>query len=149
MGDGNQRARLEALAERLGRHHISFLPPAPADEYPSVLAAADALLVHQRATVSDMSLPGKISNYFAAGRPIIVAVSEGSATAAEARASGACLMIPPEDPSALVEAACKLATDRQLAGRLASRGPAYESSRLRRGESLDINRFVATLVERR
>ncbi len=50
-----------------------------------MLEAADALIVNQRASVTDMALPSKLTAYFAAGRPVIGAVAPDSETAAELR----------------------------------------------------------------
>ena len=65
MGDGNQRAHLRELAG--GLPNLDFLPPADDADFPDVLAAADVLAVTQRASVLDMSVPSKLTSYFAAG----------------------------------------------------------------------------------
>jgi colanic acid biosynthesis glycosyl transferase WcaI len=82
MGDGNQKSHLEDLAKRQAIPNLRFLPIQPPDVFQSILAAADILLVNQRGTVSDMSLPSKLTAYFAAGRPIVAAVQRASETAA-------------------------------------------------------------------
>ena len=64
------------------------------------MQASDVLLVNQRASVTNMSLPSKLTSYFASGRPVIAAVSADSETAWEIEASGAGLVVPPADPPA-------------------------------------------------
>ena len=68
--------------------------------FPDVLAAADVLLLSERASVVDMSLPSKLTSYAVAGRPIVAAVPAGGTTAAELDRSGAALRVEPGDPVA-------------------------------------------------
>ncbi|MEU9484841.1 glycosyltransferase [Streptomyces decoyicus] len=128
MGDGNQRAQLQRLAE--GVSSLSFLPPADAQEFPDVLAAADVLAVTQKASVLDMSLPSKLTSYFMTGRPVIASVAAEGGTAQEVLRSGAGSVIAPEDPKALLAEVRALADDPERASRLGARGPQYVEQRL-------------------
>lgn len=127
MGGGSQRPVLEAAAAGLAS--VTFKEPCATEELPEILAAADALLVNERASVIDMSLPSKLTSYFAAGRPVIGAVPEGS-TAAEIRRAGAGLVVPAEQPDALLRAVRRLREDTALAERLGRAGPDYAASAL-------------------
>ncbi len=109
MGDGNQRRTLERQAEKVGA--IEFRPPAGDDEFTSVLAAADVLLVTERPSVVNMSLPSKLTSYLLAGRPIVAAVPENGATHHLVLSTGAGLCAPPEDPERLLEAIQQVAAD--------------------------------------
>ncbi len=71
MGDGSQRHSLIDRSTSIQR--IEFRPFVPAEELPDVLAAADVLLLTERSSVRDMSLPSKLTSYFAAGRPVVAA----------------------------------------------------------------------------
>ncbi|MGW0084540.1 glycosyltransferase [Streptomyces sp. NPDC003393] len=134
MGDGNQRA---ALRERAGDlPNLRFLPAADEADFPDVLAAADVLAVTQRASVLDMSVPSKLTSYFAAGRPVIASVAAEGGTADEVRRSGAGVLVPPEDPAALLKALKDLAADPEAADRLGARGPVYVDERLSRAAGL-------------
>src|SRR5690606_38279491 len=119
-----------------GLPNVQFLPPASAAEFPDVLAAADALVVTQRATVLDMSVPSKLTSYFAAGRPVIAAVAAAGGAAAELRRSGAGWLVPPEDPAALAAAARRVADDPAAAAERGARGAAYARSHLSREAGL-------------
>ncbi|MFE1750719.1 glycosyltransferase [Streptomyces anandii] len=134
MGDGNQRAALEELARDVP--NLRFLPPADEADFPDVLAAADVLAVTQRASVLDMSVPSKLTSYFAAGRPVVASVAAEGGTADEVRRSGAGVLVEPEDAAALVKAVRDLAGDPAAAGRLGARGPAYVDERLSRAAGL-------------
>jgi len=146
MGDGNQRAALERAAT--GLPTIEFMAPVPEARFGDVLAAADVLLVAERASVVDMSLPSKLTSYALAGRPIVAAVREGGTTARELERSGAALRVAPEEPAALLAVLERLRADRALAGSLAAAGPAYVEGYLRRDTALErADRFVAALLE--
>jgi glycosyltransferase involved in cell wall biosynthesis len=129
-GDGNDRANLERRAAELDLTNLEFLGPQPWGEYEAMLEAADVLVVNQRASVGDMSLPSKLTSYFAAGRPTIAAVAADSETAQEVERSGGGILVTPEDPSAFAAAvrALREDPDRQAAlGRSAKR---YAAERL-------------------
>ncbi|MEV6563609.1 glycosyltransferase [Streptomyces kronopolitis] len=128
MGDGNQRAHLQALAA--GCSALTFLPPAGAGEFPEVLAAADVLAVTQKASVLDMSLPSKLTSYFMTGRPVIASVAAEGGTAQEVLRAGAGVLVAPEDPKALLAEVRALAADPGEASRLGARGPQYVEERL-------------------
>ncbi|MFI9075541.1 glycosyltransferase [Streptomyces sioyaensis] len=128
MGDGNQRAHLQQLAA--GSCALTFLPPAGAEEFPEVLAAADVLAVTQKASVLDMSLPSKLTSYFMTGRPVIASVAAEGGTAQEVLRSGAGTVIAPEDSKALLAEVRALAADPEGASRLGARGPQYVEQRL-------------------
>src|SRR5205807_3184606 len=109
QGDGSQREPLLALVRRLGLRNVSFLPVAPATEFPDILAAGDILLLNQGRQVSDMSLPSKLASYFAAGAPVIAAVRHDSEAAREVEASGGGVVVEPECPAELLAAVKSLA----------------------------------------
>lgn len=128
VGDGNQRAGLERQAA--GLPNVEFHPFQPPSTFPDVLAAADVLLVSERATAFDMSLPSKLTSYFAAGRPILAVVSPDGATAQEIERSGGGVVVPPDQPDALLDAAIRLREDGSLAHRIAESGQAYSAESL-------------------
>ncbi|MGW1816741.1 glycosyltransferase [Streptomyces sp. NPDC002125] len=143
MGDGNQRDGLRELAG--GLPNLDFLPPADADEFTDVLAAADVLAVTQRASVLDMSVPSKLTSYFVSGRPVVASVADEGGTADEVRRSGAGVLVAPEDPAALLAAVRELAADPAAADTLGAQGPRYVADHLSREAGLA--RFDALLAE--
>lgn len=112
MGDGSQRAALQELGD--GLPTLSFLPSANDRDFPDVLAAADVLLVNERASAVDMSLPSKLTSYFRAGMPVIAAVPGLGGTAREVNRSGAGVVIAPEQARTLLEGVIALAGDADL-----------------------------------
>jgi glycosyltransferase involved in cell wall biosynthesis len=143
MGDGNQRAALQEQAA--GVPNVEFLPAVGDDEFPDVLAAADVLAVTQRASVLDMSVPSKLTSYFATGRPVVASVADGGGTAEEVRRSGAGVLVRPEDPAALLEAVRKLVADPAAADELGARGPRHVAAHL--GREAGLARHDALLAE--
>lgn len=108
IGDGSDMRRLQTLAKRLSLTNLVFVGRRPATEMPRLLAASDALLVHlRRGPLEDLALPTKTLTYLAAARPLIVAA--GGAAAELARDAEAGIVVPAEDPDALVAAVERLA----------------------------------------
>jgi glycosyltransferase involved in cell wall biosynthesis len=114
IGDGNQRTALARLAAKYALTNVRFLPLQPAATFSSVLAAADILLVNQRGSVDDMSLPSKLTSYVASGRPIVVAAAAHSETAREVSWSSSGLVVRPDDPRALIDGLVRVAGDAGL-----------------------------------
>ena len=73
MGDGNQRSALEIRAK--GIRSLQFLDPVPDEQFQSMLADSDVLLVNERPGVEEMSVPSKLTSYFSAGVPVLAATS--------------------------------------------------------------------------
>ncbi|MFF5704858.1 glycosyltransferase [Streptomyces sp. NPDC012794] len=134
MGDGSQRAALASLAA--GVPNLEIIPPAADGEFPDVLAAADVLAVTQHAGVLDMSVPSKLTSYFQAGRPVVASVAAQGGTAQEVERSGAGVLVPPEDPEALLKAVRSLAEDPEAAEALGAAGPAHVAAHLSREAGL-------------
>lgn len=101
LGDGSQRENLARLGEGLA--NLELLPPASSEDYPDLLAAADVLIVNERASAAEMSLPSKLTSYFRAGRPVLAAVAADGSTAREIAVSGSGLLVDPESPAALLK----------------------------------------------
>jgi colanic acid biosynthesis glycosyl transferase WcaI len=143
MGDGSQRGPLVDRAAGIDR--VEFRPFVPAEELPDVLAAADVLLLSERASVRDMSLPSKLTSYFAAGRPVVAAVRQDGASASEVGRAGAGVTTPAGDAAALLRAIMSV-RDRSDRGRaFGDAGRRYAQATL--GETASFDRADA-IVER-
>jgi glycosyltransferase involved in cell wall biosynthesis len=150
MGDGNQRPLLVDLAQRYRLPNLRFLPIQPAELVSSVLSAADILLVNQRASVTNMSLPGKLTSYFAAGRPVVAAVAPESETTRELRDTGTGVLVPPDRPDLLLETVQKLAADPERQEQLGEAGRRYARTALTAEHALaGLEALVETAADRR
>ena len=148
VGDGNDRARLERDAASRRLVNVQFIGMQQPGKWEAMLEAADLLIVNQRASVTDMSLPSKLTSYFAAGRPIVAAASAESETAEEMSAAGAGIVVPPDDQAAMRDAIFALKDDRALAAQLAASAKAYAESTLSARAALaGYDRFVDFLLD--
>jgi glycosyltransferase involved in cell wall biosynthesis len=130
QGEGSTRAELESMAQQMDLPNVTFAPLAPEDEYSSILAAADALLLYQRPSVRNMSFPAKLGSYFAAGVPVVAAVDEADETATEIRSANAGIVVPPDDPPALLSAIDSLSKNPEKGACLGAAGKLYAEQQL-------------------
>ena len=108
LGSGIAVAGLQAEAQAMHLTNVVFLPRVAMNQVDAYLQAADALLVHLRDDpLFAITIPTKTQAYLAAGKPIIMAVA-GDAADLVTR-SGAGMIVPPEDPMALVKAVVAMA----------------------------------------
>jgi glycosyltransferase involved in cell wall biosynthesis len=128
VGDGERRAELEALVDRLGiRHALTFL--GWRRDMVSVYADLDVVTL----TSLNEGSPVALIEALAAARPVVSTRVGGVPEVVIDEVTG--LTVPPSDPAAMAGSVLKLLRDRDLAARLASAGrrhvyPRYDSSRL-------------------
>jgi colanic acid biosynthesis glycosyl transferase WcaI len=142
VGDGNAARRVHALADGVG--NISVREPVPRDEFPGLLAAADAHIVLQRRISAGANLPSKIAPYLASGRPIAASIAEATPAAALLQTSGAAVLVPPEDPERLAEAMLLLHERPDLRAELGRAGRGFAEREL--GRESTLTRFERVLV---
>jgi glycosyltransferase involved in cell wall biosynthesis len=104
VGDGIDKERLVRLTRDLGvADRVRFVERQPASAMGTYFAAADALLVHLRASATgELVIPSKTIAYLAAGKPIIMANAGASAHLVERAAAG--VILAPDDPAGLARA---------------------------------------------
>ncbi|TAK70413.1 MAG: glycosyltransferase WbuB [Actinomycetota bacterium] len=145
VGDGSQRGDLELQAADVPS--VQFVDPVSDEAYADVLAASDVLVVNERPTVRDMSLPSKLTSYLAAGRAVVAAAVSEGATAFALRDSGASILVDAGNPAALAQALSSLADDPAARASLGSAATRYAAQHLSRAAALDrYADFVSTLV---
>ena len=148
MGDGSDRRRLEAIAADVPT--LQFLGVQPAESFMDVLEAADVLIVNETGTVSDMCLPSKLTSYFRAGRPVVAAVQPDGATGTELARSRGALIVPPENPRALLDGVRTVVADVALVERLVANGAHHCALHYDGGQALNrAESFIASLRSRR
>lgn len=108
IGDGPLKPYLLDLARDLGLDNVEFGAPVPKKKIPALAAESDAFVI----TVLDLPQlyrygisMNKLFDYFAAGRPIIMASSAANNPVEEA---GAGITLRPGDPVALAKAIASL-----------------------------------------
>jgi putative colanic acid biosynthesis glycosyltransferase WcaI len=147
VGDGNDRPRLEEIARTRGLTNVDFIAMQGPGDWEETMQASDLLLVNQRASVMDMSLPSKLTSYFASGKPVLAAVSADSETAYEIESATAGLVVPPAEPAMFADAIVALRDDPGRAEALAAGGREYAASKLERQNALlEYDRFVERVL---
>ena len=122
VGDGLKRADLQARAEELRLDNVVFLPFQPYADLPGLLASADVLLVPLDKEKSFLSVPSKLYNYLAAGRPILGLAVESSEVYQIIREAECGLCAPPDDPQRIAAAVRALRDDPGGREAMAARG---------------------------
>jgi len=112
VGDGKERANLEAKAKQYELPNLKFAGSRSKAEMRAVLAGSDACL----ATLKNIPMfrttyPNKVFDYMAAGRPTILAIDGVIREVVEAAGGG--IFVPPGDDRALAAAMQALCDDRQ------------------------------------
>jgi glycosyltransferase involved in cell wall biosynthesis len=143
VGDGKERANLEARAKQLGLTNVTFTGPRPKTAIPAVLAASDACVATlQNIPMFRTTYPNKVFDYMAAGRPTLLAIDGVIRDVVEAAQGG--LFVAPGDADALAEAVRALSLDRERARAMGRAARAYVESHFDRQQQAD--QFIA-LVE--
>jgi colanic acid biosynthesis glycosyl transferase WcaI len=122
VGDGANRERLVAEAGQRRLTNVKFIPFQPRQRLPEVLASANVSLVSLQRGIGFGSLPSKTFSILASGRPVVASIDEGSETWNLIKRAEAGLCVPPENPSALVEAILILQKDRELREQMGRNG---------------------------
>lgn len=103
IGEGAERARLEALVRERDVRNVQILPGVPSSHIGDVLAAADVQVAHLKDDpLFDITIPSKTQFYLAMGRPILIGV--GGEAARIVTDAGAGLAVPPNDATAMARA---------------------------------------------
>lgn len=110
VGDGKDRAALEAQARALALPNLTFTGPSPKREMSAVLAASDACLaILQDIALFRTTYPNKVFDYMAAGRPTVLVIDGVIRRVIDE--SGGGIFVQPGDPAALARAVAHLADD--------------------------------------
>ena len=101
VGDGSQRSELEKVANQDSR--IEFMDLVSEERYSALLSASNALIINEAPTVTDMSLPSKLTAYTSSGRPIIGAVVQGGNTSLALNQLSQARQVPAGNPQQLAD----------------------------------------------
>lgn len=120
IGDGPQKAAVEAAARERGLANWSFLPLQPRKRLAESLGAADVHLISLESKLEGLIVPSKIYGVLAAARPCIFIGAAGGEVAALMRRHGCGIAVDPDDSTALAGAIERLAGDATLRRRMGS-----------------------------
>ena len=124
VGDGPEKPALRKLAADLNLTNVTFLDSVELKTLPSLLSIAElALITLRKARVTMGARPAKAFVMMAAAKPIVLAaVGEAENLV---RASGAGIVVPPDDPRAMANAIQTLLDDPALAKQIGTAGRTY------------------------
>jgi glycosyltransferase involved in cell wall biosynthesis len=121
IGHGNQESALKVMCE--GKSNIAVMPAVADEDYSALLSAADLLLVNERSTQMEMSLPSKLTSYLYSERPVIAAVPRGGAT--WKFLDGVAELVDAGDPNRLAEKIEELSKNQSRLNQLAKLGSEF------------------------
>jgi glycosyltransferase involved in cell wall biosynthesis len=123
VGDGSDKPRLRYRVTELALANVTLATAIPSELMPSLLAAADILLVTLRnVPLFATFIPSKMFEYLAAGRPVVGAVA---GEAAQILREAGAVVVAPGDSAALARAIRELAADPERGAVMAAQGRAY------------------------
>ena len=108
VGEGLKRKELLDKARCLQLDNVLFLPFQPYADLPSLLASSDVLLVPLDKEKSLLSVPSKLYNFMAAGRPIMGLAHSDSEVRALIEQTGCGVCLSPQDTEGIVSAVRRL-----------------------------------------
>lgn len=123
LGDGAQRAQLEARAIREGLTNIFFLDSVPKDQVTRYWSLLDVSIIHlKKSELFKIVIPSKLFECMGMGIPVLHGVEGESADIVIRHEIG--LTFEPENAQALVDGLHLLVEERALRERLVGNGPA-------------------------
>ncbi|MEI7593244.1 MAG: glycosyltransferase family 4 protein [Actinomycetes bacterium] len=125
-GGGAALPDLERRAH--GMSNVHFVPMAPKEQLPRVLAAADVHVVPLKRGLAWSSVPSKLYSILAAGRPLVASVDPGTEVARTVEAAEAGITVAPEDAEAFTKALRQILDDPQMGRDMGASGRKFVES---------------------
>ena len=131
VGHGNQETKLKILC--LDKPNIQVMEAVSEENFSRLLASADILLINERYTQTEMSLPSKITSYLRSGRPVLAAVPRYGST--WEYLEGIAELVEAGNPHALANAILRLKKDESRRSVLAEKGLKFAAQELNPGKA--------------
>jgi glycosyltransferase involved in cell wall biosynthesis len=141
IGEGADKPKMVARAQKLGLTNITFLDSLSHELVSKYIVAGDVCLAHVRKVpVAEGILPIKMFEAMACGRPVVLALN-GEARRVAVEEAEAAIYAEPENPSALASAILYLYEHPEIAAVMGANGRAYVEKRF------DYDRLTEILEE--
>lgn len=146
IGEGPVKARLLEMKARYNLDNVLMLPQVPISDITPYINAADVMLVPlRRDDIFTASIPSKMFDFMACGKPIILGVK------GEARAildeSGGGVYVEPDNPQALASTLTALLQSRDRLSQMGRRGREYVlQPYLRDAQAKRLEEILATVA---
>lgn len=136
FGDGKERARLQAEAERMKLTNVLFAGVRAKKEMPIVVAASDVCLaILQDIPMFRTTYPNKVFDYMAAGRPTVLVIDGVSRELIESSDGG--VFVQPGDDAMLAEKILELSKDSKHVQQMGRNAREYLVKHLDRRDKLN------------
>jgi colanic acid biosynthesis glycosyl transferase WcaI len=122
IGDGVARPALEQRARELGLDNVRFLEYQPRERLPELRAAADVQLCLYRAGAAQYSMPSKLYEIMASGRPVLASAEAGSDVANLIAETQCGMCVEPQNVKQIVQALLELKHNSALRAQLGHNG---------------------------
>jgi colanic acid biosynthesis glycosyl transferase WcaI len=103
IGEGSGKAEAVARSEALGLSNVTFRTFVDRSELNTSLNASDLSVVAFKSGMAGISVPSRLYNLMAAGKPILAVVDDDSEVADVIREAELGVAVPPESPKLLTE----------------------------------------------
>jgi colanic acid biosynthesis glycosyl transferase WcaI len=122
IGEGVSKPALQRKAEALGLDNVRFLPFQPQDNLPWLRAASDVAVSLYKHGSARYSMPSKVYEIMASGRPLLASADRGSDVWSLVEQTGCGVCVEPEDAPALADAVLHLARNRTGRDEMSTQG---------------------------
>jgi colanic acid biosynthesis glycosyl transferase WcaI len=122
-GEGSARPQVEADAADVA--NLVVADYVPASRLAELLATGDVHVVPLRSGLGRVSVPSKTYSIMAAGRPVLAAIDEDTVVPQTLDDSGSGISVPPDDPTAFVDAVREMVADPERAAGMGRNGRAW------------------------
>lgn len=129
VGDGFKKQSLQEKAEKLGLNNVTFIPFQPYEDLPYLLAGSDVLLVPLDKDKSQLSVPSKLYNFMATGKPILGLADSDSEVANIITETSCGIYAPPDNLERIKEALITLKDSKDYRETLGENGRKYALER--------------------
>jgi glycosyltransferase involved in cell wall biosynthesis len=110
-GEGVGWTKIKEMQDASSLPNVTLIERVPETELESFLSAGDVWIVPYRKNNTGVSVPSRIYNIFAIGRPIIICSEPDAEAAMLLREEDIGWVTPPEDPEALARIIASAASD--------------------------------------
>jgi colanic acid biosynthesis glycosyl transferase WcaI len=146
VGNGVTKDAVVASAKRDGLNNVMFLPYQPREELPWMRAASDVQVSLYTPEAARYSMPSKIYEIMASGRPLVASADADSDVRRVTEESGAGVWVPSGDPDLLESAILELRADPQRREDLGGRGRAAAEAKYSKHRVVAQHRELLTAV---
>lgn len=122
IGDGVARAALEQHARQVQLDNVRFMDYQPRERLPQMRAAADVQVCPYRAGAARYSMPSKLYEIMASGRPVVASAEPGSDVANLIAETNCGYCVEPENADALAHALLNLKRNSELRDEMGRQG---------------------------